>query len=308
VTGTVGELGEFGLVSAVTSGLPASSSVVVGPGDDAAVVAVADGRVVATTDVLVEGRHFRLDWSSAYDVGRKAAAQNLADLAAMGARPLSLLVGFGAPAGFPAAAAVDLARGIADEAASCGAAVVGGDVVAAPCVVVAVTALGTLDGRAPVLRSGARVGDVLVVAGVLGGSAAGLAALSAGRGDLAAVAAHRVPTPPYAAGIALAEAGATSMIDVSDGLSGDLAHLASASGVGFEVDVAALPRHPAVADAAAALGIDEQEWVLGGGEDHALLATIADPGSWPVVGRVVAEPGIRWNGARVVPASWDHFA
>jgi thiamine-monophosphate kinase len=302
----VDELGEFGLIAAVTAGsLPPPA----GPGDDAAVVEVPDGRVVATTDVLVEGRHFRLDWSTPYDVGRKAAAQNLADVAAMGARPVALLVGFGAPASFPAASAVSLASGLADEAASVGASVVGGDVVSSDSVVVSVTAVGTLDGRAPVLRSGARVGDVVVVAGLLGGAAAGLAALTAGREDLAAVAAHRVPSPPYADGVALAEAGATSMIDVSDGLSGDLAHVGTASGVGFEIDVAALPVHAAVAEAAAALGIDEQEWVLGGGDDHALVATLPAPDPrWPVVGRVVAEPGIRWNGARVVPASWDHFA
>jgi thiamine-monophosphate kinase len=300
------ELGEFGLVAAVTRGAGPPPA---GPGDDAAVVPAPDGRVVATTDVLVEGRHFRLDWSAPYDVGRKAAAQNLADVAAMGARPTALLVGFGAPPDFAAADAVELARGLADEAAACGASVVGGDVVAAPCVVVSVTALGSLDGRAPVLRSGARAGDVVVVAGSLGGAAAGLAALRAGRPDLAAVAAHRVPAPPYAAGVALATAGATAMIDVSDGLSGDLAHVARASGVGIEVDVAALPVHPAVAAAAAALGVDEQEWVLGGGDDHALVATLPlrSAGEWPVVGRVVAEPGVRWLGARVEPASWEHF-
>ena len=299
------ELGEFGLIAAVTRG---ALSPPAGPGDDAAVVDLPEGRVVATTDVLVEGRHFRLDWSSPYDVGRKAAAQSLADLAAMGARPVALLVGFGAPASFATESAVEIARGLADEAASAGATVVGGDVVASDAVLVSVTALGTLDGRAPVLRSGARVGDAVVVAGFLGGAAAGLAALTAGRTDLAAVAAHRVPSPPYAAGVALAEAGATSMIDVSDGLSGDLAHVAAASGVGFSIDVALLPRHPAVAAAAAALGADEEAWVLGGGDDHALVATLPDAGEWTVVGRVVAEPGITWNGARAVPASWDHFA
>jgi thiamine-monophosphate kinase len=264
---------------------------------------------VATTDLLVEGRHFRLDWSTPYDVGRKAAAQNLADLAAMGARPTALLVGFGAPGSFSSSAAIELARGLADEAASAGASVVGGDVVASPSVVVAVTALGSLDGRAPVTRAGARVGDVVVVAGSLGGAAAGLAALTAGRTDLAAVAAHRVPSPPYADGVALAEAGATAMIDVSDGLTGDLAHVARASGVGFEIDVAALPVAACVAEAAAALGVDGQEWVLGGGDDHALVATVPHGVTgWPVVGRVVAEPGIRWHSARVVPPAWDHFS
>ena len=306
MSGRLDELGEFGLVAAVSRGLAAPPA---GPGDDAAVVPAPDGRVVATTDVLVEGRHFRLDWSTPYDVGRKAAAQNLADVAAMGARPVALLVGFGAPPSWPAGDARELARGVAEEAVSCGAAVVGGDVVSAPYVLVSVTALGSLDGREPVLRSGARVGDVVVVAGALGGAAAGLAALSAGRTDLAAVALHRVPAPPYADGVLLAEAGATSLIDVSDGLAGDLGHVARASGVGFEIDVAALPRHASVGDAAAALGIDEQVWVLGGGDDHALVATLPAPDPrWPVVGRVVPEPGVRWVGARVEPKAWEHFA
>jgi thiamine-monophosphate kinase len=306
---SLGEVGEFGLIARVTRSLPRLDGVLLGPGDDGAVVAAPDGRVVVTTDVLVEGRHFRLDWSTPYDVGRKAAAQSLADVAAMGARPTALVVGLGAPASFPVADAEALARGLADEAAMVGASVVGGDVVSSERVVVSVTALGDLGGRAPVTRAGARPGDVLVVAGTLGGAAAGLAALRAGRDDLAAVAAHRVPAPPYDAGVALATLGATSMIDVSDGLTGDLGHVAEASGVGFEVDVALLPRHPAVAEAAAALGIDPLAWVLGGGEDHALVATLPGPvPGFVVVGRAVAEPGIRWHGADAVPASYDHFA
>ena len=305
---SLGEVGEFGLISSVTSGFVQRPDVLVGPGDDAAVVAYADGRVVATVDVLVEGRHFRFDWSAPYDVGRKAAAQSLADVAAMGARPTALLVGLGAPASYAVADAEGIARGLGDEAASVGASVVGGDVVASDAVVLSVTALGSLDGRAPVLRSGARPGDLLVVAGVLGGAAAGLAALTAGRTDLAAVAAHRVPSPPYDAGVALAVAGATAMIDVSDGLTGDLAHVAEASGCGFVVDVAALPWHPAVAEAAEVLGVDPLDWVLGGGEDHALVATVPEPvPGYAVVGRAVAEPGIVWEGVQGVPRSYDHF-
>jgi thiamine-monophosphate kinase len=305
----LGDVGEFGLIARITAALPAGGAgVPLGPGDDAAVVAAPDGRVVATTDLLVEGRHFRLDWSSPYDVGRKAAAQNLADVAAMGARPTALLVGLAAPASFAVADAEALAAGLAFEAGSCGAAVVGGDVVAAPSLMLAVTALGDLEGRAPVTRAGARPGDVLVVAGTLGAAAAGLAALRAGRIDLAAVVAHRVPVPPYGAGPALAAAGATAMIDVSDGLSGDLGHVARASGVRLVVDVAALPVDPMVAEAAAALGVDPLEWVLGGGEDHALVAALpAAPPGYPVVGRVVEGSGVEWVGADRAPASYDHF-
>jgi thiamine-monophosphate kinase len=319
--GSLGDLGEFGLIARITPGLPQGAASVLGPGDDAAVVRAPDGHVVATTDLLVEGRHFRFDWSAPYDVGRKAAAQNLADVVAMGARPTALLVGLAAPPSFDVADAEALAAGLAYEAARGGASVVGGDTVSAPGVVVAVTALGDLEGRAAVTRSGACVGDVLVVAGCLGGAAAGLAALRAGREDLAAVAAHRVPDPPYAAGPLLAACGATSMIDVSDGLTGDLAHVARASGVGFDVEVAALPRHPAVAEAAAALGLSESDWVLGGGEDHALVATLpasaveaaatsCAAAGWPlaVVGRAVEGSRITWAGVGSVPGSYDHFA
>jgi thiamine-monophosphate kinase len=225
-----------------------------------------------------------------------------------------LLVGLAAPASLPVAVAEGLTAGLADEAARVGASVVGGDVVAADVVMLAVTAFGDLGGLPPVTRSGARVGDVLVVVGTLGGSAAGLAALRAGLVDLEAVAAHRVPDPPYGAGPVLAAHGATAMTDVSDGLSGDLAHLL-APGIGYEVEVAALPGHPGLAAAAAALGADPVEWILGGGEDHALLATLppeavaAARAAWPfaVVGRVVAGDGIVWVGARGAPASFDHF-
>ena len=160
---TVGDLGEFGLIAAVVARFRVTPDVLLGPGDDAAVVAAPDGRVVASTDLLVEGRHFRRDWSSAREIGRKAAAQNLADLVAMGARPTALLVGLGAPPDLPADWATGFADGLAEECALVGATVVGGDVVRSDAVVVAVTALGDLEGRAPVTRSGARPGDVVAV-------------------------------------------------------------------------------------------------------------------------------------------------
>ncbi|MDQ1712724.1 MAG: thiamine-monophosphate kinase [Frankiaceae bacterium] len=314
---SLGDVGEFALIERVTEPLLQGPGVLLGPGDDAAVLRTPDGRVVATTDLLVEGRHFRLDWSTPYDVGRKAAAQSLADVAAMGGVATALLVGLAAPASLPVAVAEGLMAGLAFEAARVGASVVGGDVVAADALMLAVTALGDLEGREPVPRCAAFVGDVLVVVGTLGGSAAGLAALRAGRGDLDVVAAHRVPSPPYDAGPALADCRANAMIDVSDGLSGDLAHLLS-YGIGFEVEVGALPRHPGLAAAAEALGEDPLAWVLAGGEDHALVAALPPDGveearaacaEWPfaVVGRVVAGEGIRWLGAEDVPASFDHF-
>jgi thiamine-monophosphate kinase len=294
---TARDVGEFGLIAAVTQRLPSSDAVLLGPGDDAAVLAVPDGRVVATTDVLVEGVHFRRDWSSAYDVGRKAAAANLADVAAMGGTATALLVGLAAPPDLPLSWVLGLADGLRDEAAVVGAVVVGGDTVTADQVVVAVTALGSLAG-APVTRSGARVGDVVVVAGRLGWSAAGLRLLQQGVMAGPLVEAHRRPAPPYACGPALAAAGATAMCDVSDGLVADLGHLVRASGVGIELDAAAL------ADDAVTL-----QDVLTGGEDHALVATLSGPvpQGCRVVGRVVEGNEVLVDG-RPVTGGWEHFA
>ena len=313
--GSVGALGEFGLVDAVVSRFATTADVLLGPGDDAAVVAAPDGRVVATTDLLVEGRHFRRDWSSAFDVGRKAAAQNLADVVAMGARPTALLVGLGAPADLPAAWATGLADGLAHECALVGATVVGGDVVRSDTVVVAVTALGDLEGRAPVTRSGASPGDVVALAGRLGWAAAGLAVLGRGfRSPRVLADAHRVPAPPYSAGRAAALAGATAMLDVSDGLVQDAGHRAAASGVVVALDTARIAVDAPVAEAAAAFNADPLLWVLGGGDDHALLATFRPgttlPEGFVAIGDVTAGEsavlvdGAPWNG----PAGHDHFA
>src|SRR4051812_7726943 len=140
-------------------------SILLGPGDDAAIVASTDGRTVVTTDLLVEGRHFRRDWSSAYDIGRKAAAQSLADVVAMGAHPTAIVVGFAAPADTELEWADALVDGLQDECASVGAGIAGGDVVRSDAVTLAVTALGDLHGRRAVTRAGARAGDVVVVAG-----------------------------------------------------------------------------------------------------------------------------------------------
>jgi thiamine-monophosphate kinase len=278
----------------VTARLPLGSATVVGPGDDAAVVAAADGRVVATTDLLVDGHHFRRDWSTPYDVGRKAAAQNLADVAAMGAVPTALLVGLAAPADLAAFWAERFADGLRDECDLVGAGVVGGDVVRSDALMVAVTALGDLQGRPPVLRSGAQRGDVVAVAGRLGWSAAGLAALRKGfRTPRVVVDAHRRPQPPYGAGPAAALAGATSMIDVSDGLVGDLTHVAAASGVVISLSSDAFVVPDALAEVAAALNVDPLEWMLAGGEDHALAATFPSsdvvPEGWRVIGQVESE-------------------
>lgn len=315
---TLGALGEFGLIAAVSARLPQGSQVLLGPGDDAAVLAVPDRRVIASTDLLVEGRHFRRQWSTGYDVGRKAAAANLVDIAAMGARPTALLVGLGAPATLPVRWALDFADGLRDECEPVGASVIGGDVVGAEVVTVAVTALGDLAGREPVTRSGARPEDVVALAGRVGWSAAGLALLTLPPGDdLGEIAesplirAHLQPAPPYQAGPAAAEHGATAMIDVSDGLIQDLGHIAAASGVAIDVDPAALELTPLLA-AAARCGVDPYGWVLAGGEDHALAATFPAaaglPLGWRRIGRVLAGTGVTVAGLPYHGAGgWAHF-
>jgi thiamine-monophosphate kinase len=282
--------------------------------------------------MLVEGRHFRRDWSSAFDVGCKAAAQNLADVAAMGASPTALLVGFATPGDLAVAWAEDLVRGIAEECRRAGAHVAGGDISSADSIMIAITALGDLGGREPVTRGGARPGDRLAVAGRLGRSAAGLALLEAGRAgyrraasgragaedpaepgwlvDL--LASHRRPRPPYPCGPEAADLGATAMMDVSDGLLADLNHVADASRVLIDVETALLPADPALRAAAEALGADWLRWVLAGGEDHALAATFppgtALPGHWSVIGTVREGHGVTVD-SRLAEGlgGWDHF-
>lgn len=311
--GTVGDLGEFGVIARVTAGRRMPPGTVLGPGDDAAVLAAPDGRVVVCTDVLVEGVHFRLSWSTPNQVGRKAVAANLADVAAMGAVPTGLVVGLACPAQTPLATVDGLVAGMWEEAGKVGVGVVGGDVVSASELVVSVTATGDLQGRAPVTRSGARPGDLLAVCGRLGWAAAGLAVLGRGfRSPVAVVTAHRVPEPPYPAGPAAADAGASAMIDVSDGLLADAGHLAADSGVAVNVNSAALEVPRRLAEVASALGADPLHWVLTGGEDHALLASfpagIELPAGWSPIGVVYEGHGVTVDGrAYEGPAGWEHF-
>ncbi len=326
----LGDLGEQEVIRRVVGRLAAPPTPA-GPGDDAAIVPVPSAQVVATTDLLVQGVHFRFDWSSPTDVGAKAAVQNLADIAAMGARPTALLVGLAAPPELPVRVALGIADGLREACAAAGAAVVGGDLVRADQVVLAVTALGDLDGRGPVLRSGARPGDVVVLAGAVGRSAAGLWLLRTGRvaspeqearwsGLLQA---HRRPQPPLRAGVELARLRATAMCDVSDGLVVDAATLATASGVAIELDPAAAEQQAVDGQwchVATLPGSDPRGWVLGGGEDHALLATVpaaavtdAHEAGAVVIGRVLEAGAGLTPGAVVdltgapLAGGFDHF-
>lgn len=312
-TPTLRELGEFAVIDRLVQGRTQPAVVELGPGDDAAVVAAPDGRTVISTDMLVQDRHFRLDWSSPHDVGRKAIAQNAADIAAMGARPTAFVVSLGAPAHTPVAEVTALLDGMWEEAGRIGAGIVGGDMVRCPQWVVSVTVLGDLEGRPPVTRGGAKPGSSVAVAGELGRSAAGYALWHndiAGFDELRRR--HLVPDPPYGQGVAAAVAGAQAMIDVSDGLVADLRHIADAAAVGIDVATAALAQdHRALIAAADAVGADPWGWVLGGGEDHALVACFsgAVPDGWRVIGRVLDGParvlvdGQQWSGY----AGWQSF-
>ena len=323
---TVGALGEFGLIAELSAVLrrisPAGPRALVGIGDDAAVLAAPDGRVVASTDFLLEGRHFRRDWSSARDVGRKAAARSLIDVAAMGAVPTGLLVALAAPPDLPVSWARGLTEGLAAECARAGASVIGGDTARAGSVLLVTTVLGDLAGRTPVLRSGAAPGDLVAVAGPLGRAAAGLALLQAGLADNPLTAAQRRPEPPYDAGPEAADLGATAMIDVSDGLLADLGHIAAASGVLIDLSSDRLAADVDLLAALFQLGRTERgsppessqalAWVLTGGEDHALAATFrsgtALPSRWTVIGEVRAGQGVLVDGRpRAGSAGWDHF-
>ena len=309
---TVAEIGEFALIQAIGERLRSeiSAQVIVGLGDDSAVTASDGLPLVSCVDVLVQGVHFRLDWSSAHDIGRKSVAANLADIFAMGGSPKSLLIGLAIPADTKVAWVLELAEGIKAEADLVGAQVIGGDVVRSDQIVISITALGSLVAPKPLTRSGAQVGDVLAVAGRLGYAHAGLMMLSRGfRSPRAIVSAHRVPEPPYE--LAQLAHFATSMIDISDGLLSDVGHIAQSSGVAINIESQKLVVTEELQAMASAFNGDALEWVLQGGEDHAFAATFSDvtqvPEGWVVIGSVAAGEGMSVNGESVAQSGWDHF-
>ena len=309
---TIADVGEFGLIKALTAMFPQGDQVVIGPGDDAAVLRVRTGHVVVSTDLLVEGRHFRRDWATAEDVGHRAAAQNLSDLNAMGGRGSALTIGLAAPPDLPVHWALDFAKGFADECALVGASIVGGDLTRADQVMIAVTVLGACT-IAPVVRSGAEPGDVLALVGRQGWAAGGLAVLGRGfRSPRVLVEAYRRPQPPYEQGQVAAEAGATAMIDISDGLLAEAGHLAQDSAVAIDVVTSAFEIAEPLQAVGAALGVDPMQFILGGGDDHGLLATYPDvsavPDGWLVIGSVAAGDGVTVDGAEYDgPTGWTHY-
>lgn len=334
---TVAGLSESQLLGRIfprlSAGPAAGTSLLLGPGDDAAIVAAPDGRAVLSIDTQVADQDFRLEWNngyrtSGYDVGWKAAAQNLSDINAMGARATSLVVSLTMPPDTLVSWVEDFADGLVAGIHGLGApgcAVAGGDLGRGRELAVSVAILGTLDGKEAVLRSGARPGDIVALAGTVGRAAAGLALLESEIrvGDLAAPQRALMdtqcrPQPPLAAGPAAREAGASAMMDISDGLVRDGNRLAAASNAVLNLDAAVLKELAVpLLPASELLGTDPMTWVLGGGEDHGLLATfpagVQLPPGFTAIGSVVApapseSTGVKIAGRPADAVGWDHFA
>lgn len=309
---TIGDMGEDALIDLFAPQLPISDAALLGPGDDAAVLSV-DGDLVVSSDMLIEGRHFRREWSTAADVGWRAAVQNIVDIDAMGAVPTALQVTLAAPPETEVEWVLGFADGLREACEPHGVGVVGGDLSAATEIAISVTAIGETHGVDPVTRADAMAGDIVAVSAPLGAAAAGFALLTSETGEgLEAIGLFLRPRPLIGAGLEAALRGATAMMDISDGLLRDAGRMARASRVGLDIDSAAVPVHPAATEAARVLGNDPLAWALTGGEDHSLLATFPAgaflPEGWTQVGAVTDDfQGVRVDGSIPESLGWDHF-
>jgi len=315
---TLAELGESQALGRTVSRLKPSQFELVGSGDDAALV-MANGAFLVSTDTLVENHDFRLDFSSGFDLGFKAVATNLADIAAMGGTPTALVVAVVAPPNTKISFLEDFADGLqaACDELSPGVGVVGGDLAAGENLIVSVTVHGQMAEVAAVLRTGAKPGDSVAVCGTLGHAACGLELLLSGKPELVSayddfVISQLRPRPPVNQGVIAARAGASAMLDVSDGLITDAWRIAKASGVSIELAGSELKGYEAMLELPAqALGINPEQWVLQGGEDHALLATFPPqallPRSFKVIGKVAESdsPAVYLDGKIIEGRGWD---
>ncbi len=318
----VSQLGEFGLIERLTRivGAEGSPDLIVGPSDDAAVWRAGSEYLIATTDAMVEGVHFLADGAHWEDIGWKALAANVSDVAAMGGTPLFALVTLALPPGTPAEAMDALYRGLAESARDSGAVIAGGDVVRAPQVSITVALIGRAAQRngEPLLlrRSAARTGDVIAVTGTLGDSAAGLRLLQAGApADDPLIQRHSRPAPRVEAGRAAVEAGVRCGIDVSDGLLQDVGHVCEMSKVGALLRTADAPLSVGLL---AAFPDEALELACTGGEDYELLlvgpaAAISRVPDVTVIGEIVDGPPratlLDGNGTEIkfARAGWDAF-
>jgi thiamine-monophosphate kinase len=301
---------EAGVIAALARIFGTSGrGVEIGIGDDAAVVKTSE-RTAITTDIAVEGTHFNTQWSSAFDIGRKIAAANLADIYAMGGSPRYLVAAVTLTGQESTEWIEELAEGIAHEASSCGAYVVGGDLAKGPCVSIAITAIGQIDGA--ITRSGAQAGDSIYISSLPGWSAAGLAIIEKDLdGDIAlhAVSEFSAPTVDYAAAVQFSNGKASSMCDVSDALIVQAEQIAQASGVHLAINKELIRSHAEFAtlsELAESVGEDVWQWILAGGEDHVFLATGKELDGF-CIGTVQAGGGISGVEMKKAPDTWRHF-
>lgn len=281
-------------------------NVLIGIGDDGAVIAPSSRKSVLAADMAIEGVHFNRKWSTLREIGAKITAANLADIYAMGGDPKYLLVSAGLTADFGIAEITELAQGIAEEAALVGASVVGGDISRAEQLVISISVFGEVEK--PITRSAAKVGDSVVISGLPGKSAAGLIQLQSGVTDSPFISAHKKPIVNYL--LAKKFRNVNSMCDVSDGLLSELNHIASASGVGIELDSKLIADIPGFKELEAGAQSDVWELVLSGGEDHVFVATTSTeiPEGAFVIGRVNSGTGVKVSGISNLPATgFRHF-